>query len=149
MNEVWVDITTETNKFQLSNYGRIREKDTTMIVLSKCSGDKYPRISIRGKTYRIHRLVAKYFIPNPRNLKIVRHIDSSAEGKKNNHVSNLRWGSPRTVQLHNKHVIGLKNGKYYPIVWLYKKRLVLKSCRTRELALESLREFKRLFSQDN
>ena len=147
--EVWIDITEETDKLELSNYGRIRQKDSTMIVLTTCSGDKYPRFSANGKTYRIHRLVAKYFIPNPRNLKIVRHIDCSPSGKKNNHVSNLMWGSSRTVQLQNKHVIGFQNGQYFPIVWLYKRRLVLKSCRTRETAVESLRQFKGLFSQDN
>ena len=147
MEEVWTDMTEITDKLQLSNFGRIRRKDSTMIVLTKCSGDKYPRFTVNRKTYRIHRLVAKYFLPNPRNHKIVRHLDSSPTGKLNNHVSNLRWGSSRAVQLNNKHVIEFKNGRYYPIVWLYKKRLVLKPCRTETLAVENLRQFKDLFSQ--
>ena len=40
------------------------------------------------KNLLIHRLVAKAFIPNPKNLKTVNHID---ENKMNNNVNNLEW----------------------------------------------------------
>ena len=36
----------------------------------------------------VHRLVAKYFIPNPDNKKYVNHIDCN---RQNNNVSNLEW----------------------------------------------------------
>ncbi|MEK9696084.1 MAG: hypothetical protein VW270_09980, partial [Candidatus Poseidoniales archaeon] len=39
----------------------------------------------KGKSVRVHRLVAKAFIPNPDNLPEVNHID---ENKSNNHVDN-------------------------------------------------------------
>ena len=38
----------------------------------------------------IHRLVAEAYIPNPNNLPVVMHKDDSP---KNNHVSNLKWGT--------------------------------------------------------
>jgi len=43
-----------------------------------------------GKTIKIHREVAKAFLPNPKNLPEVNHIDGN---KENNNVENLEWVS--------------------------------------------------------
>lgn len=42
----------------------------------------------KRRNYRIHRLVAETFIPNPDNLPMVNHKD---ENKLNNEASNLEW----------------------------------------------------------
>lgn len=42
----------------------------------------------KPKSYRVHRLVAQAFIPNPNNFPVINHKD---EVKHNNHVSNLEW----------------------------------------------------------
>ena len=42
----------------------------------------------KGKNYKIHRLVAEAYIPNPDNLPQVDHIDND---KTHNYVNNLQW----------------------------------------------------------
>lgn len=52
----------------------------------------YPTISLykdgRAKSFTIHSLIAKAFIPNPLNLPCVNHID---EDRSNSVLSNLEW----------------------------------------------------------
>lgn len=54
--------------------------------------DGYPKVMLykKGKpySYYVHVLVAKIFIPNPDNKKVVDHIDNI---KTNCHIDNLRW----------------------------------------------------------
>lgn len=58
------------------------------------------------KEFRLHRLIAKTFIPNPENLPQVNHID---EDKTNNAVDNLEWC---TSLQNNNH--GTRNEKIRP-----------------------------------
>lgn len=54
----------------------------------------YPQIKILGKSYKIHRLVAQAFIPNPNNLPQVNHID----GNKKTTLSKI-WNGWITAQI--------------------------------------------------
>ena len=54
-------------------------------MIDKCG---YHEIMLNGKHYRVHRLVAEAFIPNPNNLPCVNHIDGN---KQNNSIDNLEW----------------------------------------------------------
>lgn len=60
----------------------------------------------KAKTIYIHTLVAKVFIPNPNNYKIVNHKD---ENKTNNNVENLEWCDIKYN--HNYGNALIKNGK--------------------------------------
>lgn len=93
------------------------------LVQSDCKGYNVVALSRDGKpkTFRVHRLVAEAFIPNPDNLPEVDHID---ENTRNNAVSNLEWCSSsynlhygsrikRSADKHKKAVDMLtKEGKY-------------------------------------
>ena len=65
--------------------GIVKRKPTSTI-------DGYKRIKLTsgGDTLRIHREVLKAFDRMPQEGEICRHLDGNP---KNNHVSNLKWGS--------------------------------------------------------
>ena len=61
------------------------------------NGDGYPQIKLKGKSYKIHRLVASAFIPNPESLPQVNHINGI---KDDNRVENLEWCNNSQNQIH-------------------------------------------------
>lgn len=62
-------------------------------------GYKQVNLSKNGKctTYKVHRLVALTFIPNPNNYPVINHIDGN---KQNNKVDNLEWCTRSENDLH-------------------------------------------------
>ena len=98
MKEIWKDIP-DYNGYQISNLGNIKNDYiwTGSMYIYKPHTLKphidrkgYATIHLKNKTYKIHRLVALIFIPNPDNLPQVNHIDGN---KQNNKVENLEWCS--------------------------------------------------------
>lgn len=63
-----------------------------LIISSSITAKGYEYVAIRQKGiyvgYSVHRLVATAFIPNPKRLPQVNHLDGN---KLNNHVANLEW----------------------------------------------------------
>lgn len=107
MKETWKDIAGYEGIYQVSNYGNVRSLSRTVCyktgkvvkykekprkLVSNPDGYLIVRlIGVDGKppvNAKVHRLVAKAFIPNPNDYNQVNHKD---EDKKNNHVDNLEW----------------------------------------------------------
>lgn len=72
--------------------GRVWSVKRNKFLPTSSDGKGYLKVSLwadgKVKTIKIHRLVAKYFVPNPNNFKEVNHID---ENKANNNKNNLEW----------------------------------------------------------
>lgn len=102
--EAWKDIEGYEGFYQVSNFGRVKSLARTTprnytIPERIKSNDKHPfgypivdlyKNNVRRK-FRIHRLVAVAFMPNPENKREVNHIDNDPT---NCRVDNLEWATP-------------------------------------------------------
>lgn len=91
MKEIWKDIPGFEGKYAISNNGVVRIKNGARVCF-ELSQRGYHRVCLSkngaSKHYRVHRLVASAFIPNPNGLPQVDHINGN---KVDNRVENLRW----------------------------------------------------------
>ena len=107
IDEIWKDITGYEGLYQVSNLGKVKSLNKSIIrnngrrqtfkekTLKKgLSSNGYYSVSLtkngKGKTFNIHKLVATAFIENKNNDKCINHIDGN---KRNNNVTNLEWCS--------------------------------------------------------
>lgn len=95
--EVWKPIINFEGLYEISNFGRVKSLGNNKYKVDKIikhciskNGYAYCTlwINCKQKKYKIHRLIAIHFIPNPENKPFINHIDSN---RMNNSIENLEW----------------------------------------------------------
>ena len=118
MEEIWKEIENYNGVYFVSNLGNVKSvdhyckgrlgsgKQTGRILKQSLCNKGYLRVSLSNNKKRFstgaHRLVAKAFIPNPKNKPQVNHINGV---KTDNRVENLEWVTNKENQIH-----AIKNG---------------------------------------
>ena len=109
----------ETYPYEVSTEGRVRRIKTEHIRKQQIGTSGYYKLNLSKKgikrTFRVHRLVAIMFLPNPNNYDSVDHIDHN---RLNNCVSNLRWMPLRDnsldgIDMVKRRVRCIETGKEY------------------------------------
>lgn len=99
--EIWKDVIDYEGVYLVSNFARVkrimsRKNPTCDIMNNIYHPSGYVHISLtnngKGRNFKLHRLVAMAFIPNPENKPQVNHIDGN---KLNNLPSNLEWNTSK------------------------------------------------------
>jgi hypothetical protein len=111
MQEVWLPIEGYEGCYEVSNLGRVKSLARTVINTGRVLKEKYNCFHLKRSGYhsvllskdtikstiQLHRIVAKAFLPNSENKRVVNHIDGN---KLNNKVDNLEWTSHRENSCH-------------------------------------------------
>lgn len=83
-----------------------RKNGIERFMKSHMTKDGYISIGLKEngkqKQFRVHRLVAQAFIPNPENKPYINHIDGD---RTNNNISNLEWCTQKENVRHSINVL--------------------------------------------
>lgn len=143
--ERWKWIKGFERRYKISNYGRVKSfcagngvirKVGTFLRFSSSTG--YNRVCFypggKLKNFKVARLVAQSFIPNPENKSEINHVDGV---KTNDHYKNLEWVTKSENALHAHRVLGNTNGfTRENITWA-------------KLNFEQAREIRKIYNEKN
>ncbi|MEX0598199.1 MAG: NUMOD4 domain-containing protein [Candidatus Paceibacterota bacterium] len=83
------------DKIKISKWGKVRIVEG--FILKQQTHNGYKTVSLNGKRFRVHRLVASAFLENPHNHPVVNHKDKIRD---NNNVDNLEWCTYKYNNIH-------------------------------------------------
>lgn len=98
-NEIWKEVVGFEGLYMVSDHGNVKSLlywrgSNCRLLVQNISKTGYRVVTLFrpgfSRVYKVHRLVAEAFLPNPESKRTVNHIDGN---KLNNHVSNLEWAT--------------------------------------------------------
>jgi hypothetical protein len=118
--------------YSITSDGKVYSKRSKKFLKPFFNTKRYLCVDIHIKSARIHRLVAEAFLPNPKNLSQINHIDGD---KTNNNVNNLEWCDNRQNVIHyysskSPGVSITKYGNFHTKIYLNKKQVYLGTFKT-------------------
>ena len=100
LQEIWKKIEGH-ERYSVSTFGRVRNDITGNLLNTLGAENTYVRISLmknnKQKRFRVHRLVAQAFLPNPDQRPTVNHKNKN---KSDNYVGNLEWSTIAAQNIH-------------------------------------------------
>ncbi len=87
----------DESNYEISNGRQIRHRVSKRLRKLHAKNGYY-LIALGKRTESVHRIVARHFLDNPHNYRIVNHKDCN---KLNNHVSNLEWTTQKQNVKHS------------------------------------------------
>jgi NUMOD4 motif len=116
MKEIWKHIDGYKYEYQISNLGRVRNWMTGRILKPFKKNHGYLCVGINRMHFRVHKLVAIAFLPNPNNYPYILHRNNI---KTDNRANNLKWGLPKDkffnkeIKRASKPVLHLQTGIFF------------------------------------
>lgn len=108
--EIWKDIEGYEGMYKISNKSRVKSYQRGKIKIMRhtvnTAGYHIVELSKNNerKSFRVHRLLAQAFVPNPDNKPVINHINGT---KDDNSLNNLEWVTT-SENIHHAYMTGLR-----------------------------------------
>lgn len=111
--EQYKDIDGYGGKYQITTWGRAYNAYTQRFLKPEVHDKGYLRVDLIDSDgvrthHKVHRLVAKAFIPNPDNKPQVNHKDGNNQ---NNSITNLEWSTDEENKEHQREMLKRKKNE--------------------------------------
>ena len=122
------DVKNYEGLYAITSCGKVYSYRSKKFLKPFADKDGYLMVSLykdnKKKTFKIHRLVALAYIPNPDGLETVDHIDGN---KEHNYINNLQWMTrgDNAIKGNSKKIRCVETGKIFDSARIAAKEMSL------------------------